>query len=152
MKLIVFSVGKDRSGLFAPGVQEYAKRLSHVAKLELIELPESKHGGTKGRDDEAAAIVAKLKPSDVLVALEEKGKSFGSVQLASWLGQHHEQNRTVAFVIGGDDGLGDAVRTRAQLTLSLSAMTFPHRLARLMLMEQLYRAFTIMRNEPYHRG
>lgn len=151
MKLTVLSIGKERSGLFSPGVQEYAKRLAHVAKLELVELPESKRSGLAARDDEASAVLARLKPADVLVALDERGKSLTSVQFSQWLAQHHEQSRHVVCVIGGDEGLSDEVRKRAQLTLSLSAMTMPHRLARLVLMEQLYRAFSIMRGEPYHR-
>lgn len=151
MKLTVLSIGKDRSGLFAPGVQEYAKRLSHTAKLELRELPESKRSGPAAKADEAAAVLGKLKPTDVLVALDETGKSLTSVQLAKWLEQHQAHGRPVVFVIGGDEGLDEAVRARAQLTLSLSAMTLPHRLARLVLMEQLYRAFTILRGEPYHK-
>ena len=151
MKLTVVSIGKDRSGLFAPGVQEYAKRLSHVAKLELLELSESKRSGVAAKADEAQAILGKLKPTDVLVALDERGKALSSVQFAKWLGPQHEQNRHVVCVIGGDEGLDETVRARAQLTLSLSAMTMPHRLARLVLMEQLYRAFSILRGEPYHR-
>lgn len=151
MKLTVVSVGKDRSGLFAPGVAEYAKRLSHVAKLELIELGESKRSGPAAKADEAQALLGKLKPTDVLVALDERGKAFSSVQFAKWLEQHQAQGRHVVCVIGGDEGLDEAVRARAQLTLALSAMTLPHRLARLVLMEQLYRAFTILRGEPYHK-
>ncbi len=151
MKLSVVSIGKDRSGLFAPGVQEYAKRLSHVAKLELLELSESKRSGPAAKADEAQTILGKLKPTDVLIALDERGKSLGSVAFAKWLEQHKEQGRHVVCVIGGDEGLDDTVRARAQLTLSLSAMTLPHRLARLVLMEQLYRAFSILRGEPYHK-
>ena len=114
--------------------------------------------------DEAAAeaAVTELKAWDKIeddvklnaigiLALDEKGKSLGSVAFAKWLDQHQAQGRHVVLVIGGDDGLDEAVRARAQLTLSLSAMTMPHRLARLVLMEQLYRAFSILRGEPYHR-
>lgn len=151
MKLTVISVGKDRSGLFGPGVQEYAKRLSHVAKLELVELPESKRSGDAAKKDEADAILERLDSSDVLVALDERGKSLSSTQWAAWLEQHRAVGRHVVCVIGGDEGLDDSVRRRAQLTLSLSAMTLPHRLARLVLMEQLYRAFSILRGEPYHK-
>lgn len=152
MKLTVLSIGKERSGLFLPGVEEYAKRLSHVAKLELVELPESRKSGPPAKADEAQAILGRLKPTDVLVALDEKGKALASVPFAKWLEQHQSQGRHVVFVIGGDEGLDEAVRARAQLTLSLSAMTMPHRLARLVLMEQLYRAFSILRGEPYHKA
>lgn len=151
MKLTVISIGKERSGLFAPGVAEYAKRLSHVAKLELLELPESKHSHARAKADEATTILAKLKPTDVLVALDERGKSLTSVQLAEWVGRHQAHAPHLVFVIGGDEGLDESVRQRAQLTLALSAMTLPHRLARLVLMEQLYRAFSILRGEPYHK-
>jgi 23S rRNA (pseudouridine1915-N3)-methyltransferase len=152
VKLTVLSVGKERSGLFLPGVEEYAKRLSHVVKLELVELPESRKRGAQAKADEAGSILGRLKPTDVLVALDEKGKALASVPFAKWLEQHQAQGRHVVFVIGGDEGLDEAVRARAQLTLSLSAMTMPHRLARLVLMEQLYRAFSILRGEPYHKA
>lgn len=152
MKLTVLSIGKDRSGLFAPGVDEYARRLSHVAKLELVELPESRRSGARAKADEAQAILSRLKPTDVLVALDERGKALASVPFAKWLEQHQSQGRHVVLVIGGDEGLDETVRARAQLTLSLSAMTMPHRLARLVLMEQLYRAFSILRGEPYHKA
>jgi 23S rRNA (pseudouridine1915-N3)-methyltransferase len=152
VKLTVLSIGKDRSGLFAPGVEEYARRLSHVAKLELVELPESRRSGAQAKADEAQAILSRLKPTDVLVALDERGKALASVPFAKWLEQHQSQGRHVVLVIGGDEGLDETVRARAQLTLSLSAMTMPHRLARLVLMEQLYRAFSILRGEPYHKA
>jgi 23S rRNA (pseudouridine1915-N3)-methyltransferase len=152
VKLTVLSIGKDRSGLFAPGVDEYARRLSHVAKLELVELPESRRSGARAKADEAQAILSRLKPTDVLVALDERGKALASVPFAKWLEQHQSQGRHVVLVIGGDEGLDETVRARAQLTLSLSAMTMPHRLARLVLMEQLYRAFSILRGEPYHKA
>ncbi len=152
MKLTVLSIGKDRSGLFAPGVDEYARRLSHVAKLELVELPESRRSGARAKADEAQAVLSRLKPTDVLVALDERGKALASVPFAKWLEQHQSQGRHVVLVIGGDEGLDETVRARAQLTLSLSAMTMPHRLARLVLMEQLYRAFSILRGEPYHKA
>jgi 23S rRNA (pseudouridine1915-N3)-methyltransferase len=151
VKLTVFSIGKDRSGLFAPGVDEYARRLSHVAKVQLVELPESRHSGARAKDDEAEAVLGKLSPRDVLVAMDERGKSLTSVQFAKWLEQPMSTGRDVAFVIGGDEGLGEALKRKATLTLTLSPMTLPHRMARLVLVEQLYRAFTILRGEPYHK-
>jgi 23S rRNA (pseudouridine1915-N3)-methyltransferase len=153
MKLRLVSVGKDRSGLFEPGVQEYAGRLAHYCKFELLELPDAK----KARDpagaiaEEAASILAKLKPGETLVALDERGKALTSRGLAEWLGRLSSQGRDVAFVVGGAEGLGEEVRKRAALVLSLSAMTLPHRLARLVVAEQIYRAFTLLKGEPYHR-
>jgi len=151
MKLTVLSVGRDRSGLFAPGVEEYAQRLSHVAKVALVELTESRASGEKAKGEEGQALLAKLSPRDVLVALDERGKALSSVDFAAWLGRQADTGRDVAFAIGGDEGLSDAVRAKAGLVLSLSAMTLPHRLARLVLLEQVYRAFTILRREPYHK-
>ncbi len=153
MKVRLISVGKDRSGLFEPGVQEYAGRLAHYCRFELVELPEAR----KAKDpagavsEEARTILGKLRPGEVLVALDERGKPFSSRALAQWVGQLSTQGRDVAFVVGGAEGLGEEVRRRASLVLSLSAMTLPHRLARLVVAEQLYRAFTLLRGEPYHR-
>lgn len=151
MKLTFLSVGKDRSGLFAPGVAEYVGRLSHVAKVALVELPPSRTTGARARDEEAAALLAKVGARDTLVALDERGRSLSSVDFSRWLGQRRDDAQDVTFAIGGDEGLGDEVRRRASLVLSLSAMTLPHRLARLVLVEQVYRAFTLLRGEPYHK-
>lgn len=151
MKLKFLSVGKDRSGLFAPAVDDYLERLAHVAKVESIELSASRATGLKGRDEEAAALLGKVGARDVLVALDVTGKPLASVEFARWLARQQDAGRDVAFAIGGDEGLGPGVLERAALVLSLSAMTFPHRLARLVLAEQVYRAFTILRGEPYHK-
>ena len=86
------------------------------------------------------------------MALDERGKALASVDFAKWLGRQQDSGKDVAFVIGGDEGLSDAVREKASLVLSLSAMTLPHRLARLMLVEQVYRGFSILRGEPYHKA
>ena len=153
MKIRLISVGRDRSGLFEPAVQEYAGRLSHYCRFELVELPEAR----KARDpagavaEEGAAILARLKPGEALVALDEHGKPLTSRALADYLGKLMSSGRDAALVVGGAEGLAEPVRARAGLILSLSAMTLPHRLARLLMAEQLYRAFTLLRGEPYHR-
>lgn len=152
MKLTFLSVGKDRSGLFSPGVDEYVKRLNHTAKVALFELPESRASGERAQEEEGKALLARLSPRDVLVALDERGKHLPSVDFAKWLGRQQDSGKDVAFVIGGDEGLSDAVREKAGLVLSLSAMTLPHRLARLILVEQVYRGFSILRGEPYHKA
>jgi len=151
VKLKVVSVGKDRSGLFSPGVLEYAGRLKHVAPVELVELKESARSGAQAKADEGERLLEAAGERAVLVALDERGKTLTSVELAQWLGRHLGTSPLVSFVIGGDEGLADEVRAKAQLTLSLSKLTLPHRLARLVLLEQLYRAFTIVRGEPYHK-
>jgi 23S rRNA (pseudouridine1915-N3)-methyltransferase len=150
VRLSFVSVGKDRSGLFAPGVEEYVGRLGHVAKVRVVELTPSRRSGEAARAEEAEAILAAVGPREVLVALDERGAVMTSVQLAQWLGRQQALGRDVTFAIGGDEGLGQDVQAKAGLVLSLSAMTLPHRLARLVLAEQVYRAFTILRGEPYH--
>lgn len=151
MKLTFLSIGRDRSGLFTPGVEEYVGRLGHGAKVALVELPESRASGVKAKEEEGRALLARLGPKDALVALDERGKALTSADFAAWLGRQQDGGRDVAFAIGGDEGLADAVRERAALVLSLSAMTLPHRLARLVLAEQVYRAVTILKGLPYHR-
>ena len=148
LKVRVASVGKDRSGLFEPAVQEYARRLGHYSKFELVELRASQREGAEGRDEEAEALLDLRGPRDQLVALDERGQPFSSYELAKFLGSAPGD---LLFAIGGDEGLGEAVRKQSRLVLGLSRMTLPHRLARLVLVEQLYRAFTMLKGEPYHK-
>ncbi len=131
---------------------EYAERLQHYLKTELKELPESRASGEQARVAEGDALITKLSARDVLVALDERGKQLSTVELAQWVGKHQQGGKDLAFAIGGDEGLSDVVRMKATLVLSLSRFTLPHRLARLVLMEQLYRVFTLLRGESYHRA
>lgn len=153
MRLRLLAVGRDRSGLYAPAVEEYAGRLVRYVRFELVELPEArKHAGTaQAKEEEGEAILAKLKAGERLVILDERGEEPTSVELAKRVGKWLTQAQDVALVIGGSDGLSAAVKARAQETLALSRMTLAHRLARLVLLEQLYRAMTILRGEPYHK-
>lgn len=154
LKVRLVSVGKDRSGLFEPAVQEYASRLSHYTRFELVELPEATGRKLKAGDAktaEAEAILARRKPQDWVVALDERGKELDSVELSRYLAKAQGGSKDLLFVIGGDEGLDESVRQAAHLTLSLSRMTLPHRLARVVLIEQIYRAFTILKGEPYHK-
>jgi len=153
VKLRLLAIGRDRSGLFAPAVDEYLGRLARTLKLELVELPEARrHAGTpQAREEEGATLLARLRPGERLVALDERGEQPTSVELARRLQRWQERGQDVALVIGGADGLSAAVLERAAERLSLSRLTLPHRLARLVLVEQLYRAATILRGEPYHK-
>ncbi len=151
MKLTFLSVGKDRSGLFSPAFEEYRARLAHHATVQVAELSASRADGAQARAEEAAALLKKLQPREVLVALDETGKALSSVELAAWLGAQRDAARDVTFAVGGDQGLDASVRARAALVLSLSRMTLPHRLARVVLAEQVYRAFTILAGAPYHK-
>ena len=153
MKLRLLAIGRDRSGLYAPAVEEYVGRISRYVKFELVELPEArKHAGMpQAKEEEAATILAKLGRGERLVALDERGKEWTSVELARRVGGWVEGGRDVALVIGGSDGLAPAILERAEEKLALSRLTLAHRLARLVLVEQVYRAFTILRGEPYHK-
>lgn len=146
MRLRLLSIGRDRSGLFEPAVQEYVARLRKQHSFELIELKEA-----GSPDREAQALLDRIDPREVVVCLDERGKNLSSPELAEHLGRWRDEGRDVAFVIGGDEGHGAAMRQRANLVWSLSRLVLPHRLARVVVAEQIYRAFTILRGEPYHK-
>ena len=152
MKLRLLSVGRDRSGLFEPAVQEYAQRLGRYVGFELVEVPESKQRDeARGREEEAAALLAKLKARDRLWLLDEHGREHTSRELAEQISKALMDGRDLALAIGGATGHGQAIREKAERVLSLSKLTLPHRLARVVAAEALYRSFTLLRNEPYHR-
>ena len=152
LKIRVVSVGKDRSGLFTPAVHEYARRLSHYGSFDLLELPESRGEGRSAegaKAREGRLILEQLGPKHWLIPLDQGGVQMSSLELSRYLQRALNQSRDLIFVVGGDEGLGAEVLNAAHLTLSLSRFTLPHRLARLVLVEQIYRAFTMLRGEPY---
>ena len=153
LKLRVLSVGRDRSGWFEPGVQGYAERLRRSVDLELVELPAAKGAlpPADARRREGEALLGRLRPDSWLVALDERGTLLDSVELSRLVATARDAGRELVFCIGGDEGLDPAVRERAWKVVALSRMTLPHRLARLVLMEQLYRVFSMLRGEPYHK-
>jgi 23S rRNA (pseudouridine1915-N3)-methyltransferase len=153
MRIRVVAVGKDRSGLYAPAVEEYARRIARHVRFELVEVSEARrHAGTpRAREEEGETILAKLGERERVVALDERGEEETSAEFARRVARWLERGQDVALVVGGADGLAAAVRERAGETLALSRLTLAHRLARLVLVEQLYRALTILRGEPYHR-
>jgi 23S rRNA (pseudouridine1915-N3)-methyltransferase len=146
-------VGRDRSGWFEPGVQGYAERLRRSVDLELVELPPAKGAlpPADARRREGEALLGRLRPDSWLVALDERGILLDSVELSRLVATARDAGRELVFCIGGDEGLDPAVREQAWKVVALSRMTLPHRLARLVLMEQLYRAFSMLRGEPYHK-
>lgn len=146
MKLTLLSVGRDRSGLFEPAVQEYVGRVRKRHPLQIVEL----RAGANA-NEEAEALLQKVSPRDVLVCLDERGRELSSPELAEHLGRWRDEARDVVFAIGGDEGHGAKMRERATLVWSLSRLVLPHRLARVVVAEQLYRALTILAGEPYHK-
>jgi 23S rRNA (pseudouridine1915-N3)-methyltransferase len=153
VKLRIVAVGKDRSGLYAPAVEEYAKRISRYVRFEVVEVPEARrHAGTpRAKDEEGEALLARLGERERVVLLDERGDEETSVVFARRVERWLARGQDVALVIGGSDGHGEAVRARADERIALSRLTLAHRLARLVLAEQLYRAMTILRGEPYHK-
>ena len=153
MRIRVLAVGRDRSGLYAPAVDEYASRLSRYVKFELTEVPEARRlaGTPRAREEEGAALLAKLAPREHVVVLDERGEELTSLAFADRVRRWLERSQDVTLVIGGSDGLAPELLARAGEKLAVSRFTLAHRLARLVLVEQLYRAFTILRGEPYHK-
>jgi 23S rRNA (pseudouridine1915-N3)-methyltransferase len=153
MRLRVLAVGRDRSGLYAPAVEEYAGRLSRYVKFELAEVPEARKlaGTPRAKEEEGEALLAKLGPKEHLVVLDERGEELTSVAFADRVRRWLERGQDVTLVIGGSDGLSPDLLARAKEKLAVSRFTLAHRLARLVLLEQLYRAMTILRGEPYHK-
>ncbi|MBZ0223960.1 MAG: 23S rRNA (pseudouridine(1915)-N(3))-methyltransferase RlmH [Dokdonella sp.] len=156
MKASLISVGERMPAWVAEGVAEYRKRLSRELPLELVEIPLGARG--KGRDDERArsdegiAVLAALGRDCHVVALDGGGKPWSSEQLAAQLAQWRMSGRDLAFLIGGPDGHAAPVLARADQRWSLGPLTLPHMLVRLLAVEQLYRATTILAGHPYHRA
>lgn len=153
MKLRVISVGSKCPGWISQGFDEYAKRLPKEMPLTLVEIPAPKHhqDSTKIDELEGKKIAQKLDPSDWVVALDEGGREFNSKALAKELSGWRELGRNVVFLIGGANGLSEDLLARADQRISLSALTFPHYLVRVLLAETLYRAWSISISHPYHR-
>lgn len=155
MKISLWSIGKAHDSYIREGVEEFTKRITKYFPIEWSILPVPKNAGMLSEMDlkkrEGEMILQWLKPEDYLVALDENGKQYTSDGLAQFLQQRaSESTKNVVFLIGGAFGLDDVVLQRAKVKWSLSQLTFPHQLVRLILAEQVYRACTILRNEKYH--
>lgn len=155
MKISFWSVGKAHDAYVKNGIEEFTKRLSNYFPVQWNILPVPRNAGMLSAADlkkrEGEMILGFLKEDDYLVALDERGKQLGSEGLATFLQQRaNESTRQVVFLIGGAFGLDDTVLKAARLKWSLSQLTFPHQLVRLILAEQVYRACTILRHEKYH--
>jgi 23S rRNA (pseudouridine1915-N3)-methyltransferase len=155
MRVSVVSVGHKMPAWIQSGWREYVKRLPPEIKVELVELkPEEKTSGKtveKAKALEGERILAAIPEGATVYALDEKGRPVTTQGLSVMLAQWMRDATHPVFVIGGADGLSDEVRTRADKLLSLSALTLPHGLARVVLAEQLYRAWSILASHPYHR-
>ncbi len=155
MKIWLATVGHKMPDWITAGFNEYAKRMPREAKIELLEIkPEPRTTGKsipQIMEAEAQRIFASLPQNSLRIALDERGVSWTTRQLADRMRQWMGEGRDVAFIIGGADGLHESVKNGAQQLLALSAMTLPHGMVRVLLAEQLYRAHSLLHNHPYHR-
>lgn len=156
MKIRLLVIGTRPEDWVREAVALYLDRLPPHLKPEMVEMPLSlrSSGGDPAvaKAKESQRILQRLKPGDFVVALDERGKPWSSTDLARELGRWQNHQPSVALVIGGPEGLTDEVLARANQVWSLSALTFPHGLARVIVAEQLYRAWTILNGHPYHKA
>lgn len=148
--------GKTKEQYLAEGVDEYLKRIGRYVPLNCIIVPDPKISGKAGQESvkkvESEQILKRIRPADYVILLDESGKMFGSVGFAQYLEGLEGRTGHAVFVIGGAYGFSEEVYDRADAKLSLSRMTFSHQMVRLIFTEQLYRALTILRGEPYHHS
>jgi 23S rRNA (pseudouridine1915-N3)-methyltransferase len=155
MKITFLTVGKTEDAYLKEGIDKYVKRLKHYTKLELAEIPELKNtkalSPEQQKAKEAELILKKITPLDFVILMDEKGSEFTSTQFAAYINKKEvTTSANLIFIIGGPYGFDPSVYQRANDKISLSKMTFSHQMVRLFFVEQLYRAYTIMKGEPYH--
>ena len=155
MKIKLIVLGKTNAKYLLEGEKEYENRLKHYTKFEEIIIPDIKQTGKWSENElkkkEGQMVLAKLENSDHVILLDDKGKSYSSVEFANFLQQKMNRSlKSLVFVVGGAFGFSDEVYQRANSKLSLSKMTFSHQMVRLIFKEQLYRGFSILRGEKYH--
>lgn len=158
MNINIICVGKIKENYFTEAIREYSKRLSRFVKLNIIEVADEKIPDNASEKEmeivkqkEGERILSKLSPSSFTVTLCVEGKELSSVDLAKKIADVSMTSSNITFIIGGSLGLCDTVKARSQLRLSFGQITLPHQLIRVVLLEQLYRAFKINNNETYHK-
>ncbi|MEQ9210754.1 MAG: 23S rRNA (pseudouridine(1915)-N(3))-methyltransferase RlmH [Pseudomonadales bacterium] len=155
MKIKILALGTRMPSWVQEGCNDYCQRIRPMQQLELVEIPLAKRGKTSDisrvKAEEAGAIGKQLKGNEKLVVLDVRGKSFSTPDLAGFIESWQMDGRDVAIIIGGPDGLDERFLSTAYARLSLSKLTLPHPLARMVLIEQIYRALAINANHPYHR-
>ena len=154
MKFTLIMVGKTDVKWVKEGLELYAGRLSHYIQFTINEIPELKNASALSRDQikekEGDLILGLIRPADDVILLDEHGKEFRSIEFADWIQKKQNTARRLIFVIGGPYGFSNDVYERANEKISLSKMTFSHQMVRLIFTEQIYRACTIIKGEPYH--
>lgn len=159
MNITIVAVGKVKEKYITAGLKEYMKRLGRYCRLNIIEVPDQRAPESLSRaqlievkEREGRNILKHIKPGGYVIALDVAGKSMSSEDMTGYMERLLIRGiSSIIFIIGGSNGLSDSVLNRADLRLSFSAMTFPHQLMRLVLLEQIYRWFKINHGEPYHK-
>lgn len=155
MKILILAVGDKLPSWAEAGVAEFVKRMPREARIEIVPIRPEKRSGSQSAERikslEAARILEKLPKDAHLIALDEHGTQVSTRELASSLQAWLAGGRDVAMIIGGADGLDPALLARTSSRIALSRLTLPHAMARMLLAEQLYRAWTLLNNHPYHR-
>lgn len=156
MQIRLLAAGTRMPGWVEAGIADYVRRLGPEIRLKIEEIALGKrtaaNDAARAVADEGRRMMIAIHPDEYVVALEVRGKSFSTEELAKWLGQRLQEGRDVALLIGGPDGLASECRKRGNLHWSLSPLTLPHALVRIVVVEQLYRALSILKGHPYHRG
>ena len=158
MKVSILCVGKIKEKFYTDAIAEYAKRMKRFADFEIVEIPDEKipdNASEKEKEQikerEGEKILTKLKSDSHVITLCIEGKTLSSTELAQTLENAYQNTNHITFIIGGSLGLSDAVKTRSSLRLSFGRMTLPHQLMRVVLAEQIYRAFMINSGSAYHK-
>ena len=154
MKTTLILVGKTTNKHITACINDYVERIGHYMPFELITIPEIKNtknlSEEQQKEREGELILKQVQSQDILVLLDEHGQEFRSIEFASWIQKKQQTVRRLVFVIGGPYGFSSAVYQRGNEKISLSKMTFSHQMVRMIFAEQLYRACTIIKGEPYH--
>ncbi|HTV49982.1 MAG TPA: 23S rRNA (pseudouridine(1915)-N(3))-methyltransferase RlmH [Steroidobacteraceae bacterium] len=154
MRVRIIAVGTRMPTWVQEGFIDYTRRLAGSLPLTLSEIASAPRRGAdtaRARATEAERVLARVRPADFLVCLDEHGRELDTRELADWLAKRMQAGRDVTFAIGGPDGLAPPLLERADFSWSLSRLTLPHALVRVLLAEQLYRAHALLRGHPYHR-
>ncbi len=154
MKTRLIVIGRTTDKHIGACIDDYTERIGHYMPFDMVTIPELKNTKSLSEDQqkerEGELIMRQLEPSDHVVLLDERGKERRSVEFAAWIEKKQQSARRLVFIIGGPYGFSPAVYDRANELVSLSLMTFSHQMVRMIFLEQIYRAYTIIKGEPYH--
>jgi 23S rRNA (pseudouridine1915-N3)-methyltransferase len=154
MKTLLLMVGKTVNTHFVISMDDYVKRIKHYMPFDVVTIPEIKNTKSiteeQQKEREGEAILKAIQPSDTVILMDEHGKEMRSIEFAQWMERKRTEPRRLVFVIGGPYGFSSSLYERANEKISLSRMTFSHQMVRLIFTEQIYRACTIIKGEPYH--